>query len=163
PGLFWQRSAVFFAIHRKRTQHITLRRENRGRPTGAESANLCQLSIIGPKRIGHHVTHNHWSSPVHGSAAGTVARSDRRTVYRLHISFRQIWRCAVTHVFAVAVQKKNGTTQSFRLAFHQKNKASQNISQRCISRDHLEHTALPGTKKFFLFEFSDIATNDHTT
>ena len=147
PGLFRQRSAIFFAVHRKRTQHITLRRENRGRPTGAESANLCQLSIIGPERICHHVGHHHWSPPVHGGATRTVARSDRRTVYRLYISFRQIWRRAVTHMFAVAVQEKNGTTQSFRLAFHEKNKAGQNIRQRRIGGDHLEHAALPARGK----------------
>src|SRR5207244_7091110 len=77
------------------------------------------------------------------------------------ISFSQIWRRAVTHMFTVAVQKKNGTTQSFRLAFHEKNEAHQDIRQRRIGGDHLENPALTGAKKLFLFDLSDVAANDH--
>src|SRR5207247_3921253 len=96
-------------------------------------------------------------------AAATIARPDRSPAYRSHITFRQIRRRAVTHVFSVAVQKKNGTTQSFRLAFHEKNKAGENIRQRRIGSDHFQNPTLPSAKKFFLFELSYVSANDHTT
>src|SRR4030095_11790619 len=123
PRLLWQRSAILLAVHRERTHNITLGGENRGRPTSAQSANLCQLAIISPKRVGHHIRHNDWPSRIHGSATRTIAWSDRRAVHRFHISLRQIRRRAVTHLFAIAVEEKNGTSPSFRLTFHEENKA----------------------------------------
>src|SRR5262249_42262838 len=64
-------------------------------------------------------------------------------------------------MFSIAVQKKNGAAESFRLAFHEKNEARQNIGQRRIGSDHLKDATLPGTKKFFLFKLSDVPANDH--
>src|SRR5437016_13949971 len=104
------RSACFLAIHGERNQDIALPRKDRGRPTGAQSANLRKLTIISPERICHHIGHHHWSSRAHGCATGTVAWSYRRAVYRFHISFGEIRRSTVTHVFPIPVQKKNGTT-----------------------------------------------------
>ena len=66
-------------------------------------------------------------------------------------------------MFPIAVQEKNGATQSLRLAFHEKNKAGQNIRKRCIGGDHLKYAALPGAEKFFLFDLGDVAANDDTT
>src|SRR4029453_9658509 len=96
-----------------------------------------------------------------GRPAGAIAWADRSTVYRLHISFGQMRRGTVTHMFPVAVQKKNRTTQSLSLTFHQKDKAGQNIRQRRIGSDHLKHAALTGAKKFFLLDLGDITANNH--
>src|SRR5206468_6296687 len=96
PHFLRLRSAGFLAIHGERTQDIALPRNDWGRPTGAQSANLRKLTIISPERICHHVSHDYGPARVHGSATGTVAWSDRRAIYRFHISFRQIRRRAVT-------------------------------------------------------------------
>ena len=68
----------------------------------------------------------------------------------------------MTHVFPIAIQKKNGTTQSFGLAFHEKNKTGEHIRQRRVGRDHFQHAALSGAKKFFLFDLGDVAANNDT-
>src|SRR5262249_32294108 len=127
PRFFRPRATCFLAIHRKRTQHLALRRKNWTRPAGAKSANFCELAIIGPERIGHDVGHNNWLACEHGGATGTVARPDRRAVYCFHISFGQIRRCAVTHMLPITVQEKDGTTQSFCLFFHEKNQALEHL------------------------------------
>src|SRR4029077_18350675 len=121
-----------------------------------------QLAIISPKRICHHIGHHDGSAGEHGGAAGTVPWPDRCAIYRFHISFGQIWRGAMTHMFPIAVQKENRTTQSFRLAFHEKNKAGKHIRQWGISRNHFQHPSLSSAKKFFLLNFSDVASNDDT-
>src|SRR5262245_41343865 len=73
-------------------------------------------------------------------------------------------RCrAVTHMFPITVEKKNRTTQSFRLAFHEKNKIGQHLGQGRISSDHLQDPALTGTEEFFLLDLSDVAANDNAT
>src|SRR4029077_19178866 len=58
PRFFRLRSTRFLAIHRKRTQYLALRRKDRTRPAGAKSANLRELTIISPERVGHHVSHD---------------------------------------------------------------------------------------------------------
>src|SRR4029079_19056367 len=98
------------AIHRKGTQHRALRRKNRSGPAGAKSANLREIAIIPPERIGHDVSHNDWLACEHRSAAGTVAWPDRRAVYGFHVSFWQIWRRRGTHMLTVAIQEKDRTT-----------------------------------------------------
>jgi hypothetical protein len=65
-------------------------------------------------------------------------------------------------MFPIPVQKKNGTTQSVRLTFHEKNEAGKHIRQGSVGRDHLQHAALSGAKKFLLFDLGDIAANDDT-
>ena len=37
----------------------------------------------------------------------------------------------------------------------------QNVRQRRIGRDQLQHPALSDSKEFFLFALSDIAANNH--
>src|SRR6266481_6362920 len=150
PCFLRLRSARFLAIHGERTQDLALPRKDRGRPAGTQSTNLSKLTIISPERICHNIGHHHWSSRVHGSATGTVAWSDRCAIYRFHISFGEIRRRAMTHMFPIPVQKKNGTTQSFRLAFHEKNKGGEHIRQRGVGRDHFQRAALSSAKKFFL-------------
>src|SRR5205809_1364781 len=66
-------------------------------------------------------------------------------------------------MFSIAVQKKNGTAQSFRLAFHEKNKAGEYVHQRRVGRDHFQHAALSSAKEFFLFDWRDVAANDYAT
>src|SRR5262249_16724320 len=161
PRLLWPRAPFFLAIHRKRTQNVTLSGENWCRPTGAKSANPRQLAVISPKRVRHYIGHDDRSSPVHRSTAGTITRADRSAVHRFHISLWQIRCRAMTHMFAVSIQKENRTTQSFRLTFHEKNKACQNIRQWRVGSDHLKYPALADPEKFFLFNFSDVAANDH--
>ena len=77
-------------------------------------------------------------------------------------SFRKIRRRAMTHMFPIAVQKEDGTTQSFRLTFHEENKAGKHIRQRGVGRDHFQHATLSGSKKFLFFDLGDIAANDDT-
>src|SRR4029077_10895986 len=96
PRFFGLRSTCFLAIHRKRTQNLALRRKNRSRPTGAKAANLRELTIIPPERIGHDVSHDDWLACEHRSAAGTVAWPDWRPVHFFHISFGKIRRRAMT-------------------------------------------------------------------
>src|SRR6266403_4772772 len=42
-------------IHRERTQHVAVRRNDRSRPTCLQTTTLRQVAIIGPERIGKHV------------------------------------------------------------------------------------------------------------
>ena len=52
-------TALFLPIHCKRSKDITFWREDRRRPTCAQTANLRQMAVISPKRIGHHIGHHH--------------------------------------------------------------------------------------------------------
>ena len=81
------RSAFFLAIHRERTQHLALGRKNWGRPAGIQPGDPRKIAVIGPERVRHHVGHHHRLARVHGRAAGTVARSDRRSIHRFHVNF----------------------------------------------------------------------------
>src|SRR5581483_2817212 len=112
PVLFWKRAAIFFTIHRERTQNSALRRENGCGPTSLQSTDLCKLPVIGPKRIGHDIGYHNRAPPVHRRAARAVAWSDWRPVHRFHVRFRQMRRRAMTHMFAIAVEEKNRTAQS---------------------------------------------------
>src|SRR4029453_1637731 len=125
----------------------------------AQSADPRELTIVGPQRISHHIRDDHRSVCEHRRAAGTVARPDGRAVNCLDISFWKIRRGAVADMFSIAIQKKDGTTQSFGLAFHKKNKLGKDLRERRVGRNHFTHSTLSGAKKFFLFGSGDVAAN----
>ena len=66
----------------------------------------------------------------------------------------------MTDTFSVAVEKKNGTAQPFRLAFQKKDEVGQDLGQRRIGSNHLQHATLSRAKKFFLFHLGDVPANN---
>src|SRR4029077_11887248 len=163
PIFLRTRSPFFLAIHCEGSKHIALWRKNWGGPARSQSADPRELTIVGPQRISHYILHDDGLVCEHGGAAGTVARSDRRAVHFLNVRFGKIWRRAVADMFSVAIQKEDGTTQSFRLAFHEKNKLGQDLREWRVSRNHFQDPTLSGAKEFFLFDSGEVATNDHAT
>jgi hypothetical protein len=65
-------------------------------------------------------------------------------------------------MFSIAMQKQDGTSESFGLAFHKKDELREDVGQRGIGRDHFKNPALPSPKELLLFDLRDVAANDDT-
>src|SRR4051794_25313320 len=63
-------------IHRERAEHFAFARQDRSGPAGGHSDRPCEVAILVPKRIGCDIRHDYWFASPHGSAAGTILRSD---------------------------------------------------------------------------------------
>src|SRR5512132_2245985 len=85
PIFLRTRCPFFLAIHCERSKHLALWRKNWGGPARAQSADLRELTIVGPQRISHYILLDHGLVCQHGGAAGTVARSDLHAVHCLNV------------------------------------------------------------------------------
>ena len=103
---------------------------------------LSQVSILLPEGILQNVGDDNSLFAVHGRAARSLLRPDRKPVDGSNERLGQARSGAVPHMLSVVVEEKDRTKHAGELDFHNSHQPLKDFLQRSVSRYHLQNTAL---------------------
>src|SRR6267154_5402082 len=117
---------------------------------------LRQVSKRLPERILENVGDDNRFSAVHGRAAGSRLRSDRKSVDGLAVGLGEVGRGSMPHMLPVLVAEQDRAPQAGKLRFDNPYQLLEYFFKRSIARYHLQNTTLSITQRLCSLAFRDV-------
>src|SRR5487761_889930 len=100
------RSAHLTIENGERAEDLSLAREQRSRPNGANTIGLEEVTVVVPKRVAENVGDKHRFPPIDGSAAGCASRANGRGT-DVRCKPWETRRSHATEMLAISIRKPN--------------------------------------------------------
>ena len=135
-------------VHRERSQHGVVVRENRGRPDRAQSVADRDVAALLPERVCPGVLRVYgFSQERRGPARAHVGSDAQERIDARLVILRDPRRRGEPQPLLLGIGEQHGAAHSLRLFLDQPDQRLENLSQRRAVRDPLEHAALAVEKR----------------